>query len=102
MNAIEELVIIRTRITQLIGALSEHEKSAPVSSESSVKMLGLNCRAFKCLRGAGIESIDQLCQCSKADLMAIRNFGELSFREVKQKLAARGLSINPSKFRCVQ
>ncbi len=55
--------------------------------------LGLSIRAMKCLESEGIATIGELCNRSAEELQEIRNFGETTLAEVRQKLAARGLRL---------
>jgi len=59
----------------------------------SVSELDLSVRASNCLAAAGIGTIGQLVQMTEADLLNLRSFGRTSLKEVKRKLADRGLSL---------
>ena len=45
----------------------------------------------------GLTTVGDLCSRSEAELMTIKNFGQTSLNEVKQKLAEVGLTLAPSK-----
>lgn len=64
--------------------------------EMSVEGLDLSQRAKNCLKRAKIETIKKLISKSEEDLLAIKNFGEKSATEIKEKLEAIGLSLKPS------
>lgn len=50
-------------------------------------------RAFNCLKRAGISNVGEILERldrDENDLLAIRNFGQKSLDELKEKLAAKG------------
>ena len=50
-------------------------------------------RSYNCLKREGVTTVGQLVEKSEQDLLDIRNFGQKSIDEVKQKLAEMGLSL---------
>lgn len=73
----------------------------PAGTGTPIESLGLSVRARKSLRrddkqdelGPRIETAEQLCLRSAAELLYRRNFGHTSLREVRDALAARGLAL---------
>ncbi len=59
----------------------------------SLAQLELSVRATNCLESEGITTVRDLVIRTTDDLLDIHNFGEATLREVKEKLAARGLSL---------
>ena len=59
----------------------------------SVDELELSVRARRCLERLGLRSLGDLSSRTEAELMAAKNFGSTSLMEIKQKLAAYGLSL---------
>lgn len=62
-------------------------------AEASIEDLDLSVRAFNCLKRAGIASVGEILEKLESDeneLLAIRNFGQKSLDELKEKLAAKG------------
>ncbi len=61
----------------------------------------LSARSRNCLERAGIESLGDLTRISEDELLAGKNFGETSLKEIQEMLTARGLGIGqfarPSK-----
>jgi DNA-directed RNA polymerase subunit alpha len=55
--------------------------------------LDLSVRAGNCLEAENIKTIGDLVRLSEADLLAMKNFGKTSLREVEQKLGHVGLSF---------
>lgn len=67
------------------------------NSEISLSELELSVRPLNCIEAAQIFTVEQLVTHSEWDLLRLRNFGETCLREVKQKLAARGLCLRGDK-----
>jgi hypothetical protein len=61
-----------------------------------VEELQLPVRAFNSLRREGIHTVGALSARSEAQLLAIANLGPQSIKEIKQKLAERGLALASS------
>lgn len=59
----------------------------------SVETLDLPIRPANCLKKMGIKTIGQLIETPETELLKIRNFGEKSLQEIKDKLAQLGLSL---------
>ncbi len=55
-----------------------------------IEDLDLSVRAYNCLKRSGITKIGQLLEMSEEDLLAVRNFGQKSLDELKQRLEALG------------
>src|SRR5688572_10242825 len=58
-----------------------------------IEELELGVRSYNCLKRVGIETIGDLVVKSENELGAIPNFGKKSIEEVKETLAAHGLSL---------
>jgi DNA-directed RNA polymerase subunit alpha len=56
--------------------------------------LDLSVRASNCLESENIKTIGDLVRLSEAELMAMKNFGKTSLREVEQKLRSVGLKLD--------
>jgi len=56
--------------------------------------LDLSVRASNCLESENIKTIGDLVRLSEADLLAMKNFGKTSLREVDQKLRSVGLKLD--------
>ena len=59
----------------------------------SVEQMDFSVRTLNCLRRGGIATLGELVSKSEKDLMALRNFGQKSKREVGERLEALGLSL---------
>jgi DNA-directed RNA polymerase subunit alpha len=58
-----------------------------------IEELELGVRSYNCLKRVGIETIGDLTSKSEAELGAIPNFGKKSIDEVRETLAAHGLTL---------
>ena len=61
-----------------------------------IEQLDLSVRSYNCLKREGIHSVGELVARSEPDLMDIRNFGQKSIDEVKDKLASMNLALKDS------
>lgn len=73
----------------------ESQKEAALNSP--IEDLELSVRSYNCLKRQGIDTLQQLLDCSEIDLVNIRNFGSKSIDEVKAKLDELSLSLKSSK-----
>jgi DNA-directed RNA polymerase subunit alpha len=62
-----------------------------------VEQLNLSVRTMNCLRRGGIATVGELAGKEEKDLMALRNFGQKSNREIKDRLESLGLSLKSSE-----
>ena len=85
--------------------LSENAKTAEVMVqkednhkervlEMSIDELELSVRSYNCLKRAGINTVEELCNRTSEDMMKVRNLGRKSLEEVLAKLKELGLSLN--------
>ncbi len=68
-------------------------QEVPSDYQITIEELNLSVRSYNCLKREGINTVGDLVQKSEAELMDIRNFGQKSIDEVKQKLAELGLGL---------
>jgi DNA-directed RNA polymerase subunit alpha len=78
-----------------IGVDREDEKRDRLL-DMPIEELDLSVRSFNCLKRAGINTVGELTNKTDEDMMKVRNLGKKSLEEVKEKLAALGLSLRPS------
>ena len=83
--------------------LSESAKTAEVMIEKEDKVLEMNIdelelsvRSYNCLKRAGINTVEELCNRTSEDMMKVRNLGRKSLEEVLAKLKELGLQLHPS------
>ena len=53
----------------------------------------LSYRSQNCLNNAGIKLMGQLVQKSESELLALKNFGRKSLKEIHEALTAMGLTL---------
>ena len=86
--------------------LSENAKTAEVMIETvndekekvlemNIDELELSVRSYNCLKRAGINTVEELCNRTSEDMMKVRNLGRKSLEEVLSKLKELGLQLNP-------
>jgi len=68
-------------------------EAAPAYADEPIEKLDLTVRSLNCLKREGVHTIGDLLNYSLEDLMDIRNFGEKSVIEVKDKIEAMGLGL---------
>jgi len=87
--------------------LSENAKTAEIMVEKednekekvlemNIDELELSVRSYNCLKRAGINTVEELCNRTSEDMMKVRNLGRKSLEEVLAKLKELGLSLNLS------
>ena len=59
----------------------------------TIEELELSVRAYNCLKREGIDTVDKLLNYKEDELLQIRNFGQKSIQEVKDKVRELGLSF---------
>jgi DNA-directed RNA polymerase subunit alpha len=57
--------------------------------DTLIEELDLSVRSYNCLKRSGITKVGQVLMMSEDDLLAVRNFGEKSLQELKDRLVAR-------------
>ncbi|OFW63905.1 MAG: DNA-directed RNA polymerase subunit alpha [Actinobacteria bacterium RBG_19FT_COMBO_36_27] len=95
--------IINDYMALLIDLSDRENKDEPIFEEieeedtkqeyPSIEELELSVRAYNCLKREGINSIEKLLEYSEDELLDIRNFGQKSIQEVKDKIKELGLSF---------
>jgi DNA-directed RNA polymerase subunit alpha len=79
------------------GEAAAAPSAADVELERKLNMslaeLELSVRATNCLESEGITTVRDLVIRNEEELLEVRNFGETTLREVKSKLAERGLHL---------
>lgn len=61
-----------------------------------IEDLDFSVRSYNCLKREGIHTVGELITRSEQDLLDIRNFGQKSIDEVKEKLVEMGLGLKDS------
>ncbi|MDQ6660734.1 MAG: DNA-directed RNA polymerase subunit alpha [Chloroflexota bacterium] len=90
-----------TQLATYRAALAEPEK-APLSSlpipqkvyDTPIEELDLSVRAYNCLKRSNITKVGQVLSMNEDDLLGVRNFGEKSLQELRDRLLQRSFLPN--------
>ena len=74
-----------------------YEDNSKQALEMNIDELELSVRSYNCLKRAGINTVQELCNRTPEDMMKVRNLGRKSLEEVLAKLKELGLELNPSE-----
>ena len=91
-----------TQLSNYRAVLTEPEK-APLSSlpipqkiyDTPIEELDLSVRAYNCLKRSNITKVGQVLSMNEDDLLGVRNFGEKSLQELRERLLVRNFLPNP-------
>lgn len=75
------------------AVFGEGDKDKAGYPEAPIEDLDLSVRSYNCLKRHGINTLKDLHNCTEADLVNIRNFGNKSIVEVKEKLSNINLNL---------
>ena len=73
--------------------VSEEQNKLRKLLNMSVNEIELSVRAANCLNNANITTVGQLAMKTEQEMLKYRNFGKKSLNEIKEKLAALGLTL---------
>ena len=93
IQLIEYLVDWSSFGMEIIGRVHDGEKAL----EMSIDELELSVRSYNCLKRAGINTVEELCNKTPEEMMKVRNLGRKSLEEVLEKLKELGLKLNSSE-----
>jgi len=63
--------------------------------DTPIEELDLSVRAYNCLKRSNITKVGQVLSMNEDDLLGVRNFGEKSLQELRDRLLARNFLPNP-------
>lgn len=84
--------VLQPRLSEGTEAVEENDALRELLDEP-ISHLELSVRASNCLETENISSIRELCRFSEDALLRIRNFGQTSLEELKEKLASFNLEL---------
>ena len=113
----EAAQIIRTYFGQVLSAIEQYREEEMLAGSGRrddrggdgkgdgdaeflarpVRDLELSIRSENCLLRGGIQTIGDLLQRSREDLLKIRNLGKISLNEIWEKLESAGLKLREKK-----
>jgi DNA-directed RNA polymerase subunit alpha len=76
-----------------VGAEPEDVPEENTILEQSIDTLELSIRSMNCLKNANIRTLRDLVSRTEKEMVEIRNFGDKSLREVREKLEKEGLGF---------
>ena len=88
---LKKAVSVKVMVDQAI------KNKTPVFIMGNIDELELSVRSNNCLKRAGINPVEELCNRTPEDMMKVRNLGRKSLEEVLAKLKELGLQLNPSE-----
>ena len=68
---------------------------SPEIYQTPIEGLDLTPRTLNCLKRAQVNRVGEVLEMSDDDLLRIRNFGDKSLQELREKLAERGIGVYP-------
>ena len=74
----------------------KHEEQDPENFTHPIHELELSIRSENCLLRGGIQTVGELLQKSRDDLLKIRNLGKISLKEIEARLQTLGYELRPS------
>lgn len=93
-----KLFVDLTEKAKTAEVMIEHEDNEKEKVlEMNIDELELSVRSYNCLKRAGINTVEELCNKTSEDMMKVRNLGRKSLEEVLAKLKDLGLSLKPSE-----
>ena len=90
--------ILREQLAGFQMLSGEVQEAAVVADETEffeghdmpIEQLQLSVRAYNCLKRSGLMTVGAVLEKSEEELLALRNFGEKSYFELKEKLVSAG------------
>lgn len=77
--------------------IEKEEEEKDKVFDMTIEELDLSVRSYNCLKRAGINTVLELTQKSKDDMMKVRNLGKKSLEEVQEKMGTLGLSLKSNE-----
>jgi DNA-directed RNA polymerase subunit alpha len=92
-----------TQLSNYRAVLTSEQEKAPLSSlpipqkiyDTPIEELDLSVRAYNCLKRSNITKVGQVLSMNEEDLLGVRNFGEKSLMELRERLLQRNFLPNP-------
>lgn len=77
-------------------AIGEQRAAVQIQIHDPLESIGISARAINAARSYGVTEVGQLVAMTMEDLLAWRNCGELTAKEIVRKLAEHGWSLRRS------
>ena len=72
------------------AAIHTEQAQAFDGYDTPIEDLDLSVRAYNCLKRSGLTTVGAILERSEEELLALRNFGEKSYEELRDKLVGKG------------
>lgn len=73
--------------------IEKEEEEKDKVLDMTIEELDLSVRSYNCLKRAGINTVLELTQKTKEDMMKVKNLGKKSLEEVQEKMGALNLAL---------
>lgn len=77
---------------KLVDEVEEEEEEDQVLN-TKIEDIYLNLRAYNCLNRAGVETVGDIIEHTREELLEIKNFGKKSLEDVEEKIHGLGLNF---------
>lgn len=92
IDHLDVVTTIKEEVNDIDPIMKEANGEVAHKSQSMmIEDLDLSVRSYNCLKRAGIQTVDELCQKTEDEMMRVRNLGKKSMKEVKDKIEELGL-----------
>src|SRR5690606_6411300 len=78
------------RSTAVLETVKAEEVAPFEGYDMPIEQLDLSVRAYNCLKRSGLMTVGTVLEKTEEELLALRNFGEKSYLELKDKLVQHG------------
>lgn len=81
-----------------VESVKDQRSSLPIPPkiyDTPIEELDLSVRAYNCLKRSNITKVGQVLSMNEDDLLGVRNFGEKSLLELRERLLLRNFLPNP-------
>ena len=79
-----------TKLALMLGKPEKEVAKPSMDKSALIEELELSTRITNALKGAGINTIDDLLEFPKAEMLHLKNLGAKSLSDVEEKLAEKG------------
>ena len=93
LNPFVQYSELGTRLHAALRSGDGHDPSAESKLAMTLNDLRLSVRATNCLESEKIQTVRDLVQRTEDELLEVRNFGDTTLQEVKEKLSELGLRL---------
>ena len=84
-----QLLMGEVPVVAAVAAVAE-ELEVPEGYDMPIEQLQLSVRAYNCLKRSSLMTVGAVLEKSEEELLALRNFGEKSYMELRDKLVNSG------------